>query len=249
MDQQTHAIHASSTGRLPTRVVDQAPRHGLHLDFRHHAIHADESSLTYMPLAPIWSELLSGELRIEACFSNDERHYATFATCCSPRARPRGAAFLERILLGARQKVMAFDEHLALPTLSTDLGDCLVSLGVDRRTSRVPLFLALLAQASHEQSGLVVGRASRFHEYLVLSISRPDAMFMRLLSPAEGAVGRLLIDGYTHAEIAAMRSVSCRTVANQLGSAFRKLGVSCRFELICYLLRHSDQDAASRDFF
>ncbi len=243
--EQTQAILTPITGYVAIPRAREAPRPALDLDLRQGAIHADGLSLTDAPLAPIWNELLSGALRVAATFSNDERHYAVFAPSDSNIRRPPAATFLERVLLGDRQKVMAFDQHLALPALSTRLGHCLKWLGVDRRTSHVPLFLALLAQASQAQSAIAVGRMSRFQRYSVLSIARPDRMLAGLLSPAESAVARLLVDGNTHAEIAVMRCVSRRTVANQLASAFRKLGVSCRFELICYLLRRSGAEVDS----
>src|SRR4051812_22557203 len=52
------------------------------------------------------------------------------------------------------------------------------------------------------------------------------------LSPSERAVCELIASGASNAEIARARKTSARTVANQLASAFRKLGVSSRFELI-----------------
>jgi DNA-binding CsgD family transcriptional regulator len=55
------------------------------------------------------------------------------------------------------------------------------------------------------------------------------------LSPAEGEVLRLLLRGYRNKEIAQVRKVSPRTVANQVASIFRKLGVQSRSELAAKL--------------
>jgi DNA-binding CsgD family transcriptional regulator len=51
------------------------------------------------------------------------------------------------------------------------------------------------------------------------------------LSPAERAVVALALEGLSNDQIACRRGSSTRTVANQLASAYRKLGVSGRAEL------------------
>jgi DNA-binding CsgD family transcriptional regulator len=52
------------------------------------------------------------------------------------------------------------------------------------------------------------------------------------LTAAERAVTRALVTGRSNAEIAALRGVSVRTVANQLASIYEKLGVGSRLELV-----------------
>jgi DNA-binding CsgD family transcriptional regulator len=52
------------------------------------------------------------------------------------------------------------------------------------------------------------------------------------LSAAELEVARLAVDGCSNHEIAALRRTSTRTVANQMASIFRKLGVGSRHELM-----------------
>lgn len=54
------------------------------------------------------------------------------------------------------------------------------------------------------------------------------------LSPAETAVARLAVAGRSNREIAHARGSSERTVANQMASLFRKLGVRSRSELAAY---------------
>ena len=51
------------------------------------------------------------------------------------------------------------------------------------------------------------------------------------LTPAERAVVALALEGCSNQEIARRRGASARTIANQLASAYRKLGVSGRAEL------------------
>lgn len=47
----------------------------------------------------------------------------------------------------------------------------------------------------------------------------------------------MLIAGRASAEIAAARHVSLRTIANQVASVFRKVGVKSRSELVARLAR------------
>ncbi|WP_394847853.1 LuxR C-terminal-related transcriptional regulator [Pendulispora brunnea] len=60
------------------------------------------------------------------------------------------------------------------------------------------------------------------------------------LSASERAVLLGVLCGKTNAEIAQARRSSVRTVANQVASAFRKLGVSSRGELAARMFRESD---------
>jgi DNA-binding CsgD family transcriptional regulator len=69
-------------------------------------------------------------------------------------------------------------------------------------------------------------------EYLVLSypLSRPGCFAK--LTPAELDVVGRLIDGTTTRDIALGRGVSERTISNQLTSAYAKLGICSRHELV-----------------
>lgn len=60
---------------------------------------------------------------------------------------------------------------------------------------------------------------------------RPSLPDEPTLTPAERAVGELLLDGRSDAAIAAERGTSVRTVSKQAASLYRKLGVSSRREL------------------
>lgn len=68
--------------------------------------------------------------------------------------------------------------------------------------------------------------------FLVLTFPLPPAeLDDPLLTDAERAVARGLLAGRSNVEIAAARGTSARTVANQIQSVFRKLGVASRAEL------------------
>jgi DNA-binding CsgD family transcriptional regulator len=68
--------------------------------------------------------------------------------------------------------------------------------------------------------------------YRWVLLPRPDVDLWTGLSPAEADVARMLLEGRTHAEIAALRGTSMRTVANQLAASFQKLHVSGRSQLL-----------------
>ena len=80
--------------------------------------------------------------------------------------------------------------------------------------------------------GLVVTPLEVAGESLVVfSFPRAPSGKRQALTPAEKDVVRHLIEGRSNAEIARTRGRSASTVANQVASIFRKLGVSSRLEL------------------
>ena len=76
-------------------------------------------------------------------------------------------------------------------------------------------------------------------ELYVLSVPlEPD--FPPSLSPSERDVVKLALTGASNAEIAETRESAVQTVANQLRSAFQKLGVNSRAELAAVLFGSND---------
>lgn len=67
-------------------------------------------------------------------------------------------------------------------------------------------------------------------EFWVASMMLPPG-----LTDAEQEVALLIFEGATNEQIAHARGASAKTVGNQLGSIFRKLGVCSRFELVLRL--------------
>lgn len=68
-------------------------------------------------------------------------------------------------------------------------------------------------------------------EMMVLSAPVRPHPWPAQLTPAEQDVAARAIAGESNARIAAARGTSLRTVANQVASVFRKLGVASRHEL------------------
>ncbi len=78
-------------------------------------------------------------------------------------------------------------------------------------------------------------------ELAVLSIPLRSPSPPPSLSSAEQEVCALILEGRSNAEIAAVRRSAIRTVANQIASIFRKLGVSSRAELAARLAGSPEQ--------
>lgn len=72
---------------------------------------------------------------------------------------------------------------------------------------------------------------------LVMSYEVPDWEFPVGLTITEQAVLRAMLNGASQQEIANARGVSYRTVANQIASAYGKLGVGSRAEVAALLRR------------
>jgi DNA-binding CsgD family transcriptional regulator len=70
-------------------------------------------------------------------------------------------------------------------------------------------------------------------EVVILSFAIPDGE-PSALSPVESEVVALVLQGHSNSEIARLRGTSVRTVANQVASVFRKLGVRSRLELVAH---------------
>ncbi|MCA9575159.1 MAG: helix-turn-helix transcriptional regulator [Polyangiales bacterium] len=81
--------------------------------------------------------------------------------------------------------------------------------------------------------GATLGRPPR-----LLLLAAPAASGLeRLLTDAEADIARRVFAGHSDREIAQARGCALRTVANQLRTIYRKLGVVSRFELVALLAR------------
>jgi DNA-binding CsgD family transcriptional regulator len=193
-------------------------------------------------LTALWAMLTSGECFVLDGHCSDDQCFLIVERRRQPLGRflvGSRVKLLERILLGQSQKAVAIDFRLAVSTVALACSDCLRVMGRNHLSSRVPPLLVMAAHAAH---GLKLPparaqRVTRGHaEHWVLSAKRPDLKLTGDLTQAEEAVTRLLVEGHPHARIAALRDASPRTIANQLASAFRKLGISGRAELLSRLI-------------
>jgi DNA-binding NarL/FixJ family response regulator len=211
------------------------------------AIRCDAEAASGFELRLLWERLRTGAWVFSDTFSTSERSYAVLRSPVEPNPlNPRKLRILERILLGTQAKVVAIEDCCSLSSVTTAMQDTLRAMGLDCRTSQASVLLTMAATAvfRHEfsnQQGRLCAVHANAEPYVVISALRPDRQFPVELSLAEAAVLRSLIAGSSHAEISDERSRSPRTVANQLATAFRKLGVSGRRAIIERLIQHSAQ--------
>jgi DNA-binding NarL/FixJ family response regulator len=207
---------------------------------RTQAIDADQASTAQLGCVASWNDLIDGSKRIVDSFAGEGRYYLVITDRDeSHELDPRLRDVLERGLLrGQAQKVIALDLDLAVSTIAARHRQGLKFMGVSCSASRAPALLIMIGAAAGTGHPLRGGIQADFvldrRTYRVLAA--PSQLGLRDLLPiAEEHVVRLLLDGRTHAEIAAQRGTSPRTVANQLAGAFRKLGVSGRLQLLLLL--------------
>lgn len=214
---------------------------------RERVVQRDAEAGVVFELRRLWEQLRAGAWVFCDTFSSPERCYGVLRAPRSPLPlNARKLAILERMLLGTPAKAVAFESGRSLSSITAAMQDSIRAMGLDCRTSQASVLLSMAATAHfrHELSNQQ-GRVSRVEiedaDYTVVSALRPDLRFPVELSLAEAAVLRGLVSGNTHAEISGQRARSPRTVANQLATAFRKLGVSGRRATIGRLIEHSAQ--------
>lgn len=148
----------------------------------------------------------------------------------------RERSVMERLIHGASQKAMSFELGVALTTVSAHLRVALDKLGMLRWEQ------AVLAAAVVTRGGEGARTIERDAPETQPGVPAPAPLLaarielcddaLSLLTEAERDVALLALDGHTNSEIARMRQVSPRTVANQLAAVFRKLRVNGRLQLI-----------------
>lgn len=192
-------------------------------------------------IEPIWASLLTGERTVVDAFCDSSRAYLVLRRT-QLRGQPntalasRCAEMLRRLLLGQSQKAISIDMSVTPSTVALSLSRCMERLGLTCRAQNLPLAVALVGQAAYQVIELGDVRSSAYESelerYDIVSMARPDLRLPTVLSSAEQAVTRQVIEGITHTDAAKSRGTSRRTIANQLSAIFRKLRVSGRFELM-----------------
>jgi DNA-binding CsgD family transcriptional regulator len=208
--------------------------------FRHFVSTLDPSAFGPTDSANIWLDLVQGRSSIADAFTTAHHCYLAVAVGAAhvPLSQ-RGRRALELALTGKSHKVLAIELHLSQSTITAVLKGALASLGVGGLPSKVPLSLATLVHTTllPDQAAQLLGASLVLdgHKYDILRAQMPS--LTHVLSPAVGAVVDLHAAGKTYAEIAAGRSTSTRTVANQLAAAFQRLGISGRASLLAYFAK------------
>lgn len=148
--------------------------------------------------------------------------------------RTRAVEAFERVLLGCAQKVVASDFSISVTSLSAMLKEVSCSMGFHCCVRRIPLAVPLLLHAlkSRARCGMWAIQSSSLEDEVSVRVRRPQAVIGGGLSRGERDVAWNFLEGRSYGEIARRRRVSVRTVANQVGSVFRKMGASGRFDLL-----------------
>lgn len=215
-----------------------------------HASLPSSSKLYDVDAAPValWLGLLSGNLTVVSCESRATSVVLSLRSRRAPLDAPPPSALaraaFDAAVRGTSQKVVALQARSSPSAIAGRLRQVTHAMGLRCNFKQVPLGIPLLAHSvGHPQ--LVEyywGERSRDGAAaFLICLKRCDDALDFALSPGELTVARMLLDGYTHHEIAARRETSIRTVANQISSLYRKVGTSGRFELIRRLV-----DDASR---
>lgn len=222
---------------------------------RHKAVTADASTTTTTVLSEVWALLGKGKLKVVDEFTDDARNFLLLKPPDQRRAPvpsfARKLRGLETALTEGGLKVAAFELACKPPTVVLHARSVFAFMGLSCLFGRTPPLLVMAACAARGMPVLTARACELFEaggRVTVVSVPRLDLLATPLLSPGERDVVRLLFEGKSHAEIARARQRSPRTVANQLGSVFRKLHVSGRLELIHRLaaLRSRELDLPSR---
>lgn len=193
------------------------------------------------PLHDAWQQLICGNWSAVTAVCEDAACYLVVGEPSSRRGPvpEHQLRVLERMLHGDGQKILAMDMGLACSTIAATAKQALAAIGLECLPSRVPLSLVLVARASLDHGRTICGNMHTFiHDrrtHHIIALSRPDRWLSTVLPPAEVEVMKARIEGQSHQRIARVRRTSQRTIANQLASASRRLGVSGRLEIIGHL--------------
>ncbi len=173
----------------------------------------------------IWEALVAGRYSLVDRFESDGRRYVVAHENAPSAPDPRGLTADERVVAGwvaqgHSDKLIAYELGRPEGTIRAITHRVLRKLGARTRLEIVRALSRPDAATTIEVSPGVV--AMRWTD---------RAQRLRRLTAAEREVARLVIEGKSTRELAALRGRSPRTIDNQLASIYRKLGISTRSEL------------------
>jgi DNA-binding CsgD family transcriptional regulator len=143
----------------------------------------------------------------------------------------REQAVLALTAQGLPNKCIAYDQEISQASVSTTLTRLRARLNA-RSAAELARVLWVLRPAECLPTTTGVGYwAIDRQEYLTFSRAPAKTASVAVLTAGEREVFQAVIAGLSTAAISAMRGSSARTLANQLGSIFRKLNVGSRAEM------------------
>ncbi|RAL23015.1 hypothetical protein DL240_09000 [Lujinxingia litoralis] len=175
----------------------------------------------------LWQGMVEGRWSLLDVIDTDGRSFTVLhenpleVRCnVSLSERERQVAYL--VGRGHHVKLAAYELGLSPSTVRSQLRSALLKLNLEDRSALVRLVASVFGAESQ----------IRLAESELLVLAQPPLRLPAGLSEAERDVARQVAQGRTNAEIAAARGSAERTVANQLASIYRKLGLNSRQELV-----------------
>jgi DNA-binding CsgD family transcriptional regulator len=217
----------------------QAANEARRIDARCAPLLAHETTSPDDVLAEIWRALVRGGLRIEDYFHDDDRYGLRLVTASEPSSgfSVRESTLVKRYFDAGAEKVIGLEDGVSASSIAGRLRHALGRIGLSCVPSRMPLllWLAAFAAAGNPMPGVEGESADGAHH--VVRLHSPRRWLAERLSPSETEVVLLRIQGATQSEIATARRRSAQTIANQIASVYRHLGVASRCELFALLAR------------
>jgi DNA-binding CsgD family transcriptional regulator len=192
------------------------------------------------PLTLVWQGLVEGRLRVVESWVATDQLFVSLRRLRGDAIVCKRPDVVRRVFSGDPPKVVAADLAISCSTICGYLKRFLELCSERPRAVGLPAFLAKAACAAGGSTLAPARFQGMDHEgNVVLSIDMPIAMLEKALSRAECDIAASILEGRSQAEIRAQRGTSSRTLANQIGSIYRKLRVSGRRELMAVVLSDS----------
>lgn len=177
-----------------------------------------------------WQGLIEGRWSLVDHFDSDGTRFVLAVKNAPEHRDPRGLTARERqcaefVGLGQSTKVIAYTLGISEAAVTGSVTAARLKLGLRSRSELAAFFSPSGARARLAE--LCMGS----HRLLVGAYPLCDERSIRELTPAERDIVVHLLRGSTNQDIAKRRNSSPRTIANQVQSIFRKLGVQSRVEL------------------
>lgn len=194
---------------------------------------SDVTSCGFAAAGPqsMWQVLAAGWLLLRTSQLDGSGWYV--AHCNAEAGGPRGLtrrqlAIAQLAAQGESNKAIAHRLGVSTSTVSDQLTEIRRKLGVGSRAELVSLVAELAATPVRE---LTIGG-----ERIAIGVCRDErASTHESLTSAENEVATLAAQGWSNQRIALARGSHSRTVANQLASILRKLGLHSRAQLALHL--------------